>query len=249
MKPTLTLLLLSTLLMLGMSGCGDKNSSPIKDEVSQAAVSVPKVTDDRADLVLSWYVDGGPEVGASVSDVPDGAKKEVRVQDPSIPPEKRDPEVVYIADLTKKGSDGGYAVKAVKRSEFEATRQAERDKAAKKRAEALAALSRQGTPSGTAPTINLSPGSAPPVVMYATKHCPVCVKARRWLLEKKIPYVEKDLESDGAAAVEVQKKGQAQGVSTNGVPIFEIGGRLLPGFDPARIVAMLVQGSGQQKNI
>ena len=249
MKPILTLL--NILLVLGMSGCHDKRSAPSKEDVDPqtASVPLPKVTDERTDLVLSWYVDGGPEIGASVSDVPDGARAEVRVQDPSIPPEKRDPEIIYIADLTKKGSNGGYVVKPVKRKDFEAKRQAERAKAEKAGAEALAQLGGQTAP-GTMPSPSLPPpGTAPNVVMYATKHCPVCVKARRWLLEKKIPYVEKDLESDQAAALEVQKKGQAQGVSTNGVPIFEINGRLLPGFDPARIVAMLVQGTGQQKNI
>jgi glutaredoxin len=75
--------------------------------------------------------------------------------------------------------------------------------------------------------------------MYATKTCPVCKNARRWLLDQGIPYVEKDLEVDEAAAAELAAKGKAQGVPTSGVPIFEIRGRLLPGFDPGAIRAAL----------
>ena len=75
--------------------------------------------------------------------------------------------------------------------------------------------------------------------MYATKRCPVCKKARRWLLKKGIPYVEKDVEKDAAAAAELQKKGRAQGIPTNGVPVFEIGGKLFPGFDPDQLMRRL----------
>ena len=69
------------------------------------------------------------------------------------------------------------------------------------------------------------------------------MQARRWLLKQKIPYVEKDVESDQAAAAELQQKGLAQGVPVRGVPVFEIYGHLLPGFDPSRIISLLNQGS------
>jgi glutaredoxin len=240
------------LLILSVAGCGSKESAPddtFSSSPTPLATVLPKVTDERTDLVLSWYEEGSPKVGSQVSDVPEEAQKEVRIQDPTIPPEQRNPDVVFIADLTKK-TDKGYEVRAVKRSEFEAKRQAERDKAAKTEAEALAGAAGAGAPpQGTTPKFTLPNGEKPRVIMYATKHCPVCVKARRWLLEQKIPYIEKDLETDQAAALEVQKKGQAQGVSTNGVPIFEINGRILPGFDPAQIVALLVKNIGTQKTI
>ncbi len=252
MRPIITVVVV--ILVVAVVGCNEKKAEPAR-ETTKTPTSIPKVTDGRTDLVLSWYVDGGPEIGASVNDVPKDARKEVRVQDPTIPPEERDPDVVYLADLTKKNKDGSYLVKVVKRDDFEAERQAEREKNAKAKAAAMAALAGKDGPqtgaSLVSPLLNLPRGAAavPQVIMYATKHCPVCVKARRWLLEQKIPYIEKDLESDRVAAIELQKKGQAQGVSTNGVPIFEINGRLLPGFDPAQIVAMLVNKTAPQKTI
>ena len=240
---------LTYLLMLSFLGCSTSESKPKAQPEKQPQLVLPKVTDDRTDLVLSWDADGKVEVGSKVSDVPDEAKSEVRVQDPTIPPEARNPEIIFIADLTKRTKDG-YQVTAENRADFEAKRQAEKEKAAKEAAEALAQAG-GGAPMGGAamPPLVLPDGAKPSVIMYATKHCPVCVKARRWLLEQKIPYVEKDLEVDQAAALELQKKGQAQGVSTAGVPMFEINGHLLPGFDPAQIVAMLVKNNGQQKTI
>jgi glutaredoxin len=71
--------------------------------------------------------------------------------------------------------------------------------------------------------------------MYANKHCPLCQKARRWLLEQKIPYVEKDIQQDRAAAGELMAKGKAQGIPVTGVPVFDVGGKLIPGFDKATI--------------
>ena len=57
----------------------------------------PVVTDARSDLVLSWFVDGGAEIGSSVAEVPRHARKNVRVQDPTIPPEQLESLVAPIA--------------------------------------------------------------------------------------------------------------------------------------------------------
>lgn len=218
------------LLAIFLFGCAGPASKQSSDTAGENDAVLPVVTDERTDLVLSWFVDGGAETGNSVADVPDSAKKKVRVQDPSIPPEKASLDTVFLADLTAPKKNGRYAVKAVPRGDFEAERRAEAKKAA-------AAVPGNSLP----PTVNIPPGASK-VLMYATKHCPVCVKARRWLLEQKIPYIEKDLEADASASAELQKKGAAQGVPVRGVPVFDVYGRLIPGFDPARIIALLNQG-------
>jgi glutaredoxin len=201
--------------------------------VADAKIATPLVTDERDDLILSWFADGGPAVGSSVKDVPESARREVRVQDPSIPPENRDPSIMFIADLIAQKKGNRYQVKAVKRAAWEAERRAKLE-AAQKKAEAA-----RPTPALSATPPPMPDGKAPGLIMYATKHCPVCIKARRWLLEKKIPYVELDIEKDQAAAEALRQKGAQQGVPTSGVPIFEIYGRLVPGFDPGIIIKML----------
>jgi glutaredoxin len=210
------------LVLLAAAACGDAGSDA--DASTSTAQAVPVVSDARKDLVLSWYGDGGPEVASSVAEVPEEARREVRVQDPSIPPEARDPGVVFVADLTSPKADGSYPVRAVKRADYEKRQ----SRLKPEPPPGVAAASPPGEASG-----------GTPVVMYSTKHCPVCVTARRWLLDQGIPYVEKDLEEDQAAAAELAAKGRAQGVPTSGVPIFEVRGRLIPGFDQGAIRAAL----------
>jgi len=208
------------LVLLAAAACGEAGTG---DGVAAPPQTLPIVNDARKDLVLSWYGDGGPEVGASVAEVPLEARREVRVQDPTIPPESRDPNLVFVADLTDPKPDGSYPVRAVKRADYE------------KRQSRLKPQTAPQAP----PTPGQAEAGGAQIVMYATKTCPVCKTARRWLLDQGIPYVEKDLETDQAAAAELAQKGKAQGVSTSGVPIFEVRGRLIPGFDQGAIRAAL----------
>jgi glutaredoxin len=200
-----------------------RNDAPL-DSDGQSGPTPPLVTDTRTDLVLSWFVDGGAQIGSSVSEVPPQARKEVRVQDPTIPPENRDTAWVFLANLEQVGADGRYPVKAQRREQYESVH--------------LRPQRQAPAPSDSSSPSALSPGEQK-IVMYATKQCPVCKKARRWLLEQGIPYLEKDIERDEAAAMELQKKGRAQGVPTNGVPVFDIGGKLVPGFDPKQLLRLL----------
>lgn len=243
MKKKVLLVFLPVLLL----GCGKSNPQVATDSAGVQEVQLPLVTDERTDLVLSWFVDGGAEIGAAVSEVPEVARKEVRVQDPGIPPEKTLPDTIFLADLTAPKVGGHYVVKAVPRAAFEAERRAAAEKAEKEKQAALAAR----TPSmGPANMPNaFIPPSGVSVIMYATKHCPVCVKARRWLLEQKIPYVEKDLDSDQVAAAELQQKSTAQGIPVRGVPVFDVRGRLIPGFDPGQIIALINGGAQPVQSI
>ena len=210
-----------SVLLAVLAACG----GPGQDPPPEPSV-LPAVTDSRDDLVLSWFADGGPQTASAVAGVPAGARREVRVQDPLIPPEERDPDVVFLADLTRPGPDGRYPVRTLPRPEYERSLPASPAPAVEARA--------AQTPGGTA-------GGAA-VVMYATTHCPVCHKARRWLLEQGLPYRERDIEKDPIAARELAARGAAQGVPVSGVPVFEIGGRLIPGFDPAALRAALPMG-------
>lgn len=54
--------------------------------------------------------------------------------------------------------------------------------------------------------------------------------AKKYLDDKKIPYIDKDVEKDPTAAHEsVQKSGQM------GIPVIDIGGTIIVGFDRPRI--------------
>ena len=68
--------------------------------------------------------------------------------------------------------------------------------------------------------------SQPTVIVYTTPTCPYCAMAKMFLKEHGIPFVEKNVAADRAAANEmIQKSGQL------GVPTIDINGEIIVGFD------------------
>ena len=74
----------------------------------------------------------------------------------------------------------------------------------------------------------------PEVRVYSTKTCPYCVMAKRYLSEKGVKYVDYDVGADQRRAFEMlNKSGQM------GVPVLDIRGRVIVGFDRPAIDAAL----------
>ncbi len=72
------------------------------------------------------------------------------------------------------------------------------------------------------------------VTVYSTRTCPYCHMAKDFLAEKKIAFKDVDVGSDQKAAEEmVKKSGQM------GVPVIEIDGKIIVGFDKPAIEAAL----------
>lgn len=64
------------------------------------------------------------------------------------------------------------------------------------------------------------------VVLYSTRTCPYCAKARAYFAERKIAYVERDVQADPGAMAQFKQLGGT------GVPQVLIGDRRIPGFVP-----------------
>jgi len=72
------------------------------------------------------------------------------------------------------------------------------------------------------------------VKIYTTPACPFCVMAKEYLKEKGIEFEEIDVSKDEMAAKEmVEKSGQM------GVPVIEIDGQIVIGFDKEKIDELL----------
>jgi len=91
---------------------------------------------------------------------------------------------------------------------------------------------------GGAPLFASAPGK-PVVTVYGTSWCGACRAARQYFSEKKIPFADKDIEADPAAAHELAEKAAKMGLPTDRVPVLDVRGRLLLGFDRARVEALL----------
>ncbi len=74
------------------------------------------------------------------------------------------------------------------------------------------------------------------VKVYSTPTCPWCTVAKNYLKSKNIQYEDLDVSRDRDAAAEmVRKSGQ------RGVPVIEINGKIIVGFDQAAIDDLVVK--------
>lgn len=72
------------------------------------------------------------------------------------------------------------------------------------------------------------------VKVYSTPTCPWCVKAKEFLKGKKVDFDDIDVSSNKEAAQEmIKKSGQM------GVPVIDINGEVIVGFDQSKIQAAL----------
>ena len=68
-------------------------------------------------------------------------------------------------------------------------------------------------------------------IVYTTSWCPYCKEATNYLKNKGVEVEEKDIEADEKAKDELLEKVGF----FSGVPVIDINGKLLDGFDPAQI--------------
>jgi glutaredoxin 3 len=68
------------------------------------------------------------------------------------------------------------------------------------------------------------------VILFSTRSCSWCRRAKRYLKENRVRFKEVDIERDPKAAQDLVKKtGQV------GVPVIKIGGKWIVGFDKPAI--------------
>jgi glutaredoxin len=103
--------------------------------------------------------------------------------------------------------------------------------------EKLATDRRQGGSALAAhPAASVLPGnSVPTVIIYGASWCGPCHQAADYLKAHNVPYVLKDIEEDRIAHREMQSKLQAAGMGGGSIPVIDVKGKLLVGFDARSI--------------
>lgn len=77
------------------------------------------------------------------------------------------------------------------------------------------------------------------VIVYSTNWCGYCRKAKEWLAAKGVAFISKDVEKDAGVTEELATKAAAAGVTPHGVPVIDVRGTLVLGFDVARLEKLL----------
>lgn len=74
------------------------------------------------------------------------------------------------------------------------------------------------------------------IKVYSTESCPWCVKAKQYLKAKNVAFEDLNVQSDMIAREEMVKKSKQMGV-----PVLDINGDVIVGFDKAAIDSALLK--------
>jgi glutaredoxin len=241
MNRTVRITAIGILLAVGAFTACRRSAPPAPPVVAAKSAETP-VTFSKDSPLLYTYVEpkGTFTTTDKADDVPENARRLVRVVDPSKPaPDRRDATKVDAVDLGELLTAGKAQSRLLSREAFETGALAqlppgESSPMAGPHGPVLADELPTGVDAGTT-----AAGSAPVVILYGTPWCGACKSAKQYLASKHIPFAYKDIENDPAAARELQVKASRMGIPTDRVPILDVRGRLLLGFDRARLDAML----------
>lgn len=174
------------------------------------------VSGDADGLLLVWFDAEGLHTASKRSEIPEARRDQVRVDSLKVAPDERlDSDLVYVADLRAPGKDGQYAVRKAQRTWFDS--QVDRLKPVP------------------------PPAAESDVTIYMASWCGACRGAAAFLRSRKVPFVEKDIEKDPAAAAEMKRKASAKGLTPRGVPVIDFHGELMLGFDQQRLSTLIDQ--------
>jgi glutaredoxin len=218
--------LIAGLLLLGATFACSGETPPQPDPKQRTEPGEPVFSPDEDQFIITYAGEKGEFADCTaVAEVPEVARERVGVNVYGKPPP---PGHVWITNLTAPDPDGRYALEAVERRDFERS---------------VLGIGRAST--FELPTnldaAELRPDAARsgPVIVYKTSWCGVCKQVEAYLRDKGVEYIAKDIETDRAAAAELQAKAKAAGVATGSVPMIDVGGELLRGFDRKRLDKLL----------
>ena len=183
-----------------------------------------------AEMVFVYADLGGKfRTASKVSGVPEASRGAVRVIDPTVKSGQRgDYELVHIVDLTGAAGAGGFETRLVARSDFERRAIASLPPGAASRVQIPGAESAVGELSSHAQ-----------IIVYSTSWCGACKQLRDFLRARQVDFIERDVEREVGAAAELAGKSAAVGIAADRVPIVDVRGRLLVGFDSVRLTTLL----------
>ena len=81
-----------------------------------------------------------------------------------------------------------------------------------------------------------------PVTVYSTKTCPWCDRAKDYLRANNVPFEDKDVAADQAAAMEMIRRSGQQGV-----PVIATDDEVILGFDQVRLARLAEKFAGPKR--
>jgi glutaredoxin len=243
-RRSLRLLSVGALLALSLAACkkpsgdkpGDSSTAPKAGELPPLEVKA-----DTPNLLLTWINDKGDFlVVMKPADVPVEGRKTVRVVVSGR--EEGTGPLVYVTNLDETDAKGAYRLKTMPRAEWE-------ELGASKRKARLEALAPSAMPSSSSAPGGETPDGKPPnggpaakapatgivAIIYGADWCKPCHDAERYLKQRGVTVIKKNIDDNEVAADEMQKKLARVGRSGASIPVIDIMGQIQVGFSPAAL--------------
>lgn len=253
-----------------LPACSKKRTDDKDIRAEKAELPPLSFGDETPNLMLTW-IDrrGGTHVEEKPDFVPREGKKLVRVlikgEDAGI----SDP--IYVVDLTTPSGDGKYAARSMPRREWDEEIERRRgarvaalpegeddDSPSPRRPPRVPRV--PGAPRTPAPGPGNDPGpdgdnDAPQrplndaarnvaVIIYGASWCGPCHMAMKHLDSIGVKYTFKDIDKDPGASGELHGKLTKAHMQEGSIPVIDIGGRLLVGYDASAIDRAIEQVAG-----
>ena len=235
--------MIGLLALLLVAACGGEEAAAGAEEITpegeedEDAPGPPpfSVSGSAEGLLLVWFDAEGAHSATKRDDIPEAHRQHVRVDSLTLGPDERlDPAWVWVADLRSPGDGGRYRVTTMRRERFDALA----DRASGVTVATAEAPPAQ-VPAGSGVQPGVAPGGRPDVIIYGASWCGACRSAAAHRRSRGIPFVERDIEREPGAREEMQRKAQAAGVRPTGIPVIDVRGTILTGFDPGTIDRLL----------
>ena len=193
-----------------------------------------EIKDDTPNLLLTWIDDKGDfHVVQKPAEVPKDNRDNVRVVVTTR--EEGTGKLVYVSNMNEVTASGSYRVKTMTRAAWDELGAGKR----KARLEALAP-SALPAPSDSAPAASADSDGTPKkadsagisATIYGASWCKPCHDTARYLKQRGVIVVDKDIEENEVAAAEMRQKLARAGRSGSSIPVIDLMGQILVGFSP-----------------
>jgi glutaredoxin len=224
------------------AGCTARDPAPDPTGTQPKAAELPALTlkDDTASLLLTWVDDLGDfHVGQRVSEVPPASRKQVRVVVTT--KAAGTGEKVYVANLETKRDDGTYLVTTMSRAAWD-------ELGASRRKARLEALAPSAHPVETAAPGGSAAAGSLVAIIYGAKWCGPCHQAAKYLATRGVKVIDKDIDESPVAQREMREKlKRAAMPPTASIPVIDIGGQLIVGFNSGAIDHAIQSAQGSAR--
>ncbi len=221
-------------LLVLLSAC--KKGAPLPAAPAlRAELPPPEVSRDSALLFTYVEANGMFATSEQAEKVPEVGRRVVRIMGQGRGEVQRrnnaNVEVIDLRDLLVKGKT---LPRVMSREEFESRALAQLPPG-----DSCSLSEPHGPPLAEEPGRAGPPDEPPIAILYGTRWCKACKAARRYLVSNLIPFASRDVEKDPSAARELKAKALPFGITADRVPILDVRGRLLVGFDETRMNGLL----------